>query len=115
MLDTGDTNAVTPCKDDFVSFKSNHKEKRVIKGIAKGLKFEGSVIVEYQFNVDDGSEVVLKCKAFYVPAMHMRLLSPQDAGTSSGNPIKFSTFSPFYGKKEYARLEVKPITDGWED
>eukprot|EP00957_Ditylum_brightwellii_P052847 4006411-Ditylum_brightwellii.AAC.1 len=45
----------------------------------------------------------------------MRLLSPQDAGTISGNPINFSTFSPFHGKKGYVRLEVKPITDGWED
>eukprot|EP00957_Ditylum_brightwellii_P180613 13757937-Ditylum_brightwellii.AAC.1 len=45
----------------------------------------------------------------------MRLLSPQDAGTSAGNPVKISTFFPFCGKKGYARLEVMPIADGWED
>eukprot|EP00957_Ditylum_brightwellii_P157285 11970103-Ditylum_brightwellii.AAC.1 len=115
MLDTSATKAVTPCEDDFVSFKSNHKEKRVIKYVAKGLKIEGSGIVEYRFNEEKGSEIVLKCKAFFVPDMHMRLLSPQDAGTSSENPIKFSTFSAFYRKRGYARLEVKSITDGWED
>eukprot|EP00957_Ditylum_brightwellii_P124851 9516854-Ditylum_brightwellii.AAC.1 len=47
--------------------------------------------------------------------MHMRLLSPQDAGTNAGSPIKFSTFSPFHSKKEYTRLEVMPSADGWED
>eukprot|EP00957_Ditylum_brightwellii_P196503 14972390-Ditylum_brightwellii.AAC.1 len=45
----------------------------------------------------------------------MRLLSPQDAGTSAGNPVKLSTFSPFCGKKGYARLEVMPMADGWKD
>eukprot|EP00957_Ditylum_brightwellii_P212087 15366948-Ditylum_brightwellii.AAC.2 len=45
MLDASATKAVTPCKDYFVSFKSNCKEKRVIKGIAKGLKIRGSGIV----------------------------------------------------------------------
>eukprot|EP00957_Ditylum_brightwellii_P038747 2929096-Ditylum_brightwellii.AAC.1 len=87
MLDTGATRTVTPCKDDFVSFKSNCKEKRVIKGIVKGLKIKRSRIIEYQFNADDSSVIVLQCEAFYVPDMHMRLLSPQDAGTSAGNPI----------------------------
>eukprot|EP00957_Ditylum_brightwellii_P131667 10041448-Ditylum_brightwellii.AAC.1 len=47
--------------------------------------------------------------------MHMRLLSPQGAGTSAGNPIKFSTFSLFCGKKGYVQLEVMSIADGWED
>eukprot|EP00957_Ditylum_brightwellii_P023196 1750329-Ditylum_brightwellii.AAC.1 len=47
--------------------------------------------------------------------MHMRLLSPQDAGTSAGKSVKFSTFFSFCGKKGYARLEVVPSVDGWED
>eukprot|EP00957_Ditylum_brightwellii_P014839 1118589-Ditylum_brightwellii.AAC.1 len=55
MLDTGATKSVTPCKDDFVSFKSNCKEESVTKGIAKGLKIEESGIVEYQFNADESS------------------------------------------------------------
>eukprot|EP00957_Ditylum_brightwellii_P103413 7879785-Ditylum_brightwellii.AAC.1 len=45
----------------------------------------------------------------------MRLLSPQDAGKSAWNPVNFSTFSPFQDKKGYARLEVMPSADGWED
>eukprot|EP00957_Ditylum_brightwellii_P114269 8712511-Ditylum_brightwellii.AAC.1 len=47
--------------------------------------------------------------------MHMRLLSLQDAGTSAGNPIKFSTFSTFCSKKGYVQIEVIPSADGWED
>eukprot|EP00957_Ditylum_brightwellii_P200643 15295553-Ditylum_brightwellii.AAC.1 len=81
MLDTGTTMDVTFCKDDFTFFKCCCKKKKVIKGVAKGLKVEGSGTVEYQFNADDGSVTVLQCEAYYVPDMHMRLLSPQDAGT----------------------------------
>eukprot|EP00957_Ditylum_brightwellii_P014622 1102046-Ditylum_brightwellii.AAC.1 len=55
MLDTSATRAVTFCKDDFISFKCCHNKKKVIKGIAKGLKIEGSGTVKYQFNADDGS------------------------------------------------------------
>eukprot|EP00957_Ditylum_brightwellii_P048849 3706303-Ditylum_brightwellii.AAC.1 len=47
--------------------------------------------------------------------MHMRLLSPQDAGTRVGNPVEFSTFSPFCSKKGYTQLNVMPSADGWED
>eukprot|EP00957_Ditylum_brightwellii_P148695 11321119-Ditylum_brightwellii.AAC.1 len=65
MFHTNATKAVAPCKDDFVSFKSNHKEKRVIKGITKDLKIEGCGIADYYFNADDGSEIVLKCNDGY--------------------------------------------------
>eukprot|EP00957_Ditylum_brightwellii_P097016 7387819-Ditylum_brightwellii.AAC.1 len=75
MLDTGTTRACC------------HKKNKVIKGIAKGFKIEGSGTVEYQFNADGSSVLVLQCKAFYVPDMYMRLLSPQDAETSAGNPV----------------------------
>eukprot|EP00957_Ditylum_brightwellii_P016219 1220128-Ditylum_brightwellii.AAC.1 len=103
MLDTGATRPVTFCKDDFISFKCCcKKKKKVTKGIAKGLKIEGSGAIKYQFNADDGSVIVLQCEAFYAPDMHMRLFSPQDAGTSAVNPVKFSTFSPFCSKKGYA-------------
>eukprot|EP00957_Ditylum_brightwellii_P079656 6057058-Ditylum_brightwellii.AAC.1 len=47
--------------------------------------------------------------------MHMRLLSPQDTGTSARNPVKFTTSSLFCGKKGYVQLEVMPIADGWEE
>jgi hypothetical protein len=115
MIDTGTSRAVTFYKDDFISFKCCCKKKKVIKGIAKGLKIEGSGTVKYQFNANDGSVIVLQCEAFYVSDMHMILLSPQDAGTSAGNPVKFSTFSLFHGKKGYARLDAMPNADGWED
>eukprot|EP00957_Ditylum_brightwellii_P103653 7896765-Ditylum_brightwellii.AAC.1 len=114
MLDTGSTRTVTFYKDDFISFKCCCK-KKVIKGIAKGLKIEGSETVEYQFNANDSSLLVIQCEAFYVPVVLMRLLSPQDAGTSAGNPVKFSTFSQICSKKGYAQLDVMPSADGWED
>eukprot|EP00957_Ditylum_brightwellii_P123029 9380270-Ditylum_brightwellii.AAC.1 len=70
------------CKDIMLD-----TEEEIIKSIAKGLKIEGSGTVEYQFNADDGSVIVLQCEAFYLLDMHMRLLSPQDTGTSAGNPV----------------------------
>eukprot|EP00957_Ditylum_brightwellii_P198256 15106921-Ditylum_brightwellii.AAC.1 len=42
MIDTGTTRAVIFCKDDLISFKCCCRKKKVIKGIAKGLKIEGS-------------------------------------------------------------------------
>eukprot|EP00957_Ditylum_brightwellii_P166984 12712340-Ditylum_brightwellii.AAC.1 len=42
MLDNGATRAVTFCKEDFMSFKCCCKKKKIIKGVAKGLKIEGS-------------------------------------------------------------------------
>eukprot|EP00957_Ditylum_brightwellii_P167017 12714851-Ditylum_brightwellii.AAC.1 len=93
ILDTGATRAETICINDFISFKCCHKKKKVMKSIVKGLKIKGSGTFEYQFNVDEGS----------------------DSGTSAGNPIKFSTISPFCSKKVYAQLEVMPSANGWED
>eukprot|EP00957_Ditylum_brightwellii_P044646 3384783-Ditylum_brightwellii.AAC.1 len=55
MLDTDATRAVTLCKDDFISFKCCRKKKKVINGIAKGLKIKGSGTVEYQLNANDRS------------------------------------------------------------
>eukprot|EP00957_Ditylum_brightwellii_P095245 7254512-Ditylum_brightwellii.AAC.1 len=83
IFDTGATRALTFCKDDFISFNCCCKKKKVIKGIAKGLKIKGNGIVEYQFNADGSS----------------------DAGPSAVNPVNFSTFSPFCGKKGYAQLD----------
>eukprot|EP00957_Ditylum_brightwellii_P143881 10963890-Ditylum_brightwellii.AAC.1 len=57
MLDTSTTRAVTFCKDDFLTFKCCRKKKKVIIGIAKGLKIEGSGAVEYQFNANDNSGI----------------------------------------------------------
>eukprot|EP00957_Ditylum_brightwellii_P002259 174122-Ditylum_brightwellii.AAC.1 len=72
-------------------------------------------MVQYQLQADDGTEIVLKLKAYYVPDMQMSLISPQDAGKLLGNPIKFSAFTPYKGRNGYAQLEVKQNKNGWED
>ena len=85
----------------------------VIKEIAKGLKIKDSRKIHYKRFADDGTEAVLVIKAYHVFDMQMRLVSLRDAcGTLEGNPIKFSTFSPYKGRKGYAGLEVMPNQDG---
>ena len=115
MLDTGATRAVSPFIEDFLSYRENKDHKQVVKGIAKGLKIKGSGKIHYKLFADDGTEVVLVVKAYHVPDMQMRLVSPQDAcGTLEGNPIKFSTFSSYKGRKGYASLDIMPDKDNWE-
>eukprot|EP00957_Ditylum_brightwellii_P006812 516140-Ditylum_brightwellii.AAC.3 len=114
MLDTGATRAVSFEKKDFVSYSKKNKG-RILKGIAKGLNIKGIGVIQYQFQADEGSEIMLNIKACHVPEMPMRLISPQDLETIQGNPIKFSTFSLYQGRKGYSRMEVKPDHLNWED
>ena len=71
-------------------------------------------MIQYQFQANDGSEVVLYIKAYHVPDVPMRLISPQDMKTLEGKPIKFSTFTCDRGRKGYSRIEVKPDKLHWE-
>lgn len=114
MLDTGATRAVTFEKKDFVSYNIKD-ESKVLKGIAKGLNIVGEGVIQYQFQADDGSDIVLNIKAYHVPDMPMRLISPQDMRTIKGNPLKFSTLTPHRGRQGFARLEVKPDQLNWDD
>ena len=114
MLDTGATRAVTFEKKDFVSY-NRKDESKVLKGIAKGLNIVGEGVIQYQFQADDGSDIVLNIKAYHVPDMPMRLISPQDMRTIKGNPLKFSTLTPHRGRQGFARLEVKPDQLNWDD
>eukprot|EP00957_Ditylum_brightwellii_P051703 3920329-Ditylum_brightwellii.AAC.1 len=73
MLDTSASQIVVFCKEDFVPYKDKTCGN-VIKGIAKELLFKGSGIFQYQLQADDGTEIVLKLKVYYVA------ISPQDIG-----------------------------------
>ena len=114
MLDTGATRAVTFEKKDFVSY-NRKDESKVLKGIAKGLNIVGEGVIQYQFQADDGSDIVLNIKAYHVPDMPMRLISPQDMRTIKGNPLKFSTLTHQRRRQGFARLEVKPDQLNWDD
>eukprot|EP00957_Ditylum_brightwellii_P041194 3118473-Ditylum_brightwellii.AAC.1 len=56
---------------------TDSQEAKVLKGIARGLNIIGEAVIQYQFQVDDGSDIVLNIKGYHVPGMPMRLLSPQ--------------------------------------
>ena len=114
MLDTGATCAITFDKNNFISY-INKKKDKFLKGIAKGLNIVGEEVIQYQFKADDDSYIVLNIKAYLVPEMPMRLISPQDLRTIKGNPLKVSIFTPHHGRKGFVRLEVEPDHLNWED
>ena len=98
MLDSGASLACTPFKEDFEKLTLIKGDEKVIKGIAKGLAIKGLGLAPYALKANDGSDIVLLTKAYYVPEMPQRLVSPQSCSIIQGNPVKFSTFSSYQKK-----------------
>ena len=46
-------------------------------GLARGLKIAGIGTVHWSFIADDGSMLTIQTKAYYVPEINQRLISPQ--------------------------------------
>ena len=115
MLDSGASLACTPFEEDFEKLTLIKGDEKVIKGIAKGLTVKGVGLVPYALKANDGSDIVLLTKAYYVPEMPQRLVSPQSCCTIQGNPVKFSTFSSYQNKPGFARLEIYPKSENWHE
>ena len=115
MLDSGASLACTPFKEDFEKLTLIKGDEKVIKGIAKGLAIKGLGLAPYALKANDGSDIVLLTKAYYVPEMPQRLVSPQSCSTIQGNPVKFSTFSSYQKKPGFARLEIYPKSESWHE
>ena len=113
MLDTGCTTAVTPFKEDFVSLDETRQQGQ-LKGIANGLEIKGEGVIEYNIVADDGTKIALRTKAYYVPDIKMRLVSPQQLRTVDGHPVKFSVYTAYEKAKAYAELAVMPKTENWK-
>ena len=113
MFDTGCTTAVTPFKEDFVSLDESQQQGQ-LKGIANGLEIKGEGIIEYNIVADDGTKIALRTKAYYVPDIKMRLVSPQQLRTVDGHPVKFSVYTAYEKAKAYAELAVMPKTENWK-
>ena len=74
IVDTGASAAFTFCKQDFISFTPLESK---VKGLAT-LSIQGVGTVQYKVKNDQGQLVTLTIKrAYYVPEMDIRLLSPQ--------------------------------------
>ena len=93
------------------------KYDKPLKGIAHGLKISGEGIVEYQVKDEDGNEVTLRMKAYYVPNLDksMRLVCSRTAWTTEGNPVNLQ--APTYTEGVTARLDVHDFSKGpnWID
>jgi len=76
VVDSGATASVSYCKEDFITPLSP-SPFRQMKGLAETLDVEGRGILWWIVNDDSGHELTIETEAYYVPAMSMRLLSPQ--------------------------------------
>lgn len=113
MLDSGTSLACTPLEDDFEKLTLIKGDEKVIKGIAKGLIIKGLGLVPYALKANDGSDIVLLTKSYYVPEMPQRLVFPQSCCIIQGNPVKFSTFSSYQNKPGFESLEIYPKSANW--
>ena len=57
---------------------------------------------------------MLDLKAYHIPEVPMRLISPQEMKTLDAKPIEFSTFTGHRGRKGYLKVEVKPDKLHWK-
>ena len=115
MLDSGASLACTPFKEDFEKLTLIKGDEKVIKGIAKGLAIKGLGLAPYALKANDGSDIVLLTKAYYIPERPQRLVSPQSCFAIQGNPVKFSTFSSYQKKPGFARLEIYLKSENWPE
>jgi GAG-pre-integrase domain/Zinc knuckle len=96
LWDTGATLSVTPHKIDFVTEIKECDTPRVMKGLAKGLNIAGTGEVAYTVRAQDGTDLVIRTPAYYVPQATRRILSPQ-------------AFFQYYGKKGSSEQNYKGI------
>jgi len=82
-IDTCASEAVTACREEFVTFDPH--ARFTIQGIASGLAVQGEGIVHWRLVMDSGKTVTVVAKALYCPAFKDRLLPPRGMWTSGGN------------------------------
>ena len=74
-IDSGATISITPHRDDFVEY--SELTGSVLQGLAKGLPINGTGIVRWRVQMDDGSFTELEAPAYHVSTARCRLFSPQ--------------------------------------
>lgn len=84
ICDTGASVAFTFCMNDFISFKEIDEK---VEGLGT-LKIKGVGSIQYNILTDDGrlAPLVIR-KAYYVPDLKMRLVSPQQICEESHLPV----------------------------
>ena len=74
-IDSGATITITPFRDDFVEYSA--QTGSVLQGLAKGLPKDGTGIVRWRMQLDDGSYTEMEAPAYHVSTARCRLFSPQ--------------------------------------
>ena len=77
LFDSGANCCITNRRSDFASDFSTAGSDRVVDGIGKGLKIEGSGTVAWTFQADDGMYRTLRLPCFFVPSSNTRIASLQ--------------------------------------
>jgi len=114
-FDTGASRTSTGNKNDFVELTEESSEAK-LDGIAEGLKIAGAGYVEYCLKSDEGIEIVLRLKAYYVPDLDSstRLISPQGIRTREGHKGSFVAHTNDDDPDSFSELLIKKDEPGWQ-
>ena len=90
-VDTGATITISPHRDDFVEY--TELSGSVLQGLAKGLEINGTGLVRWRMQLDDGTFTDMEAPAYHVSTARCRLFSPQSylqhkEATSSENELE---------------------------
>ena len=73
LFDSGANCCVTNAKSDFTEDFSTEVTNRVVDGIGKGLKIEGSGTVAWTFVADNGMYRTLRLPCYYIPTANTQI------------------------------------------
>ena len=77
LFDSGANCCIMNSKSNFTGNISDSHANRIVDGIGKGLKVEGSGTVAWTFKADGGMYRTLRLPCFYVPGSNTRIASLQ--------------------------------------
>jgi hypothetical protein len=77
IWDTGASNTITFCKEDFTMGIDYFANPHSATGIASGLEILGKGMVRWDISLNDGTTYPIVIEALYCPKANRRLLCPQ--------------------------------------
>ena len=83
-----------PFKEDFVTLNEDHTAV-TLDVISCGITVQGTGTVKYIILDDTSKPYTMMVKAYWVPELKHRLVSPHDIHTEEKNPMSFQNHSGF--------------------
>ena len=74
IVDSGASVCISPCRDDFISFKQSTVK---IRDLSKSNTVQGQGMIRWRVHDKNGVVTSIEVPGFYIPQAEVRLLSPQ--------------------------------------